>query len=155
MKDKLFVLIVIFFLLILCALFFSNAAIAEEKTAVAVYVGMKKCKECHPEHVTSYYSWKYSRNFRIIQMRKKDKDPNCLPCHTTGYGKPGGFSSVQETPNMINKQCECCHGPASLHLKAPDKREHQKMLSIPKNVCTVCHSGHRHPGYCVTFDYER
>ena len=148
MKDRFFVLIAIFFLLIFPPLFFSNATIAEEKkTAVAVYVGMEKCKECHPKHVQSYYSWKYSKNFRVIKMRGKDNDPGCLPCHTTGYGKPGGFSSVQETPGMINKQCESCHGPASLHLKAPTKREHQETLSIPQNVCTSCHSGHKHPGY--------
>jgi hypothetical protein len=113
----------------------------------ATYVGMEKCKECHPEHVESYYSWKYSKNFRVIQMRKKDHDPNCVRCHTTGYGKPGGFTTVEGTPWMVNKQCESCHGPASLHLKAPTKLEHQETLSIPKNVCTVCHSGHKHPGY--------
>jgi len=113
----------------------------------ATYVGMEKCKECHPEHVESYYSWKYSKNFRIIQMRRKDHDPKCLPCHTTGYGKTGGFSSMEETPGMVNKQCESCHGPASLHLKAPTKLEHQETLSIPQNLCTTCHSGHKHPGY--------
>ena len=65
MKDRFFVLIAIFFLLIFPPLFFSDATIAEEKkTAVAVYVV-----------------------------------------------------------------------------------EHQETLSIPQNVCTSCHSGHKHPGY--------
>jgi len=148
-KDKAYISsssIIVIFLLIFFSFFFFNAAIAEEEKT-AVYVGMEACKECHQEHVTSYYSWKYSKNFRIIKMRKKDNDPNCLPCHTTGYGKPGGFVSVMETPDMINKQCESCHGPASLHLMAPTKREHQDTLSIPQNICTVCHSGHKHPGY--------
>jgi nitrate/TMAO reductase-like tetraheme cytochrome c subunit len=113
----------------------------------ATYVGMEKCKECHPEHVESYYSWKYSKNFRIIQMRKKDHDPSCLPCHVTGYGQPGGFSSMEESPGMVNKQCESCHGPASLHVKAPTKLEHQETLNVPRNICTDCHSGHKHPGY--------
>ncbi len=113
----------------------------------ATYVGMEKCKDCHPKHVETYYTWKYSRNFRIIQMRKREHDPKCLRCHTTGYGAKGGFSSVEDTPGMANKQCECCHGPASLHLKAPNRRQQQKTLTIPKNICTRCHSGHRHPGY--------
>jgi len=128
----------------LFALFAPSVWSEKEK---ATYVGMEKCKECHPEHVESYYSWKYSKNFRIIQMRRKDHDPNCLPCHTTGYGQKGGFSSMEETPGMVNKQCESCHGPASLHLKAPTKLEHQETLSIPENLCTTCHSGHKHPGY--------
>lgn len=118
-----------------------------EKEEKAVYVGMDKCNTCHPEHVRTYSEWKYSRNFRILQMRGKDHAPECLPCHTTGYGKSGGFISVEETPHMKNIQCEACHGPASLHVKAPTVEEHQKTLSVPKNVCTSCHHQHKHMGY--------
>ena len=120
---------------------------AQAAKGKATYVGMARCKECHPKEVETYLTWKYSKNFRIIQMRKKDRDPNCLRCHTTGFGQPGGFRSVEKTPDMANKQCESCHGPASLHLKAPTKEEHQRTLTIPKNLCTTCHSGHRHPGW--------
>lgn len=111
------------------------------------YVGMEKCKECHPEDVKTYSEWKYSRNFRILEMRGKEHDPKCVPCHTTGYGQPGGFVSVEETPHMKNVQCESCHGPASLHVKAPTVEEHQRTLSVPKNVCTICHRQHEHMGY--------
>ncbi|NVL89979.1 MAG: hypothetical protein HWN69_03140 [Desulfobacterales bacterium] len=111
------------------------------------YVGMEKCKECHPGDVKTYSEWKYSRNFRILEMRGKEHDPQCVPCHTTGYGKPGGFVSVEETPHMKNVQCEACHGPASLHVKAPTIEEHQRTLSIPRNVCTTCHHQHEHVGY--------
>ena len=62
----------------------------ETKEEKAVYVGMNKCKTCHPEHVKTYSDWKYSKNFRILEMRGKDHDPQCLSCHTTGYGKKGG-----------------------------------------------------------------
>jgi len=122
-------------------------AYAEKKERVAIYVGMNKCKSCHPEHVKAYSEWKYSRNFRILEMRGKDHDPECLPCHTTGYGQQGGFVNVEDTPHMKNIQCEACHGPASLHLKAPTVEEHQETLSIPKNICTTCHRQHKHMGY--------
>jgi hypothetical protein len=111
------------------------------------FVGMEKCKDCHPEDVKTYSEWKYSRNFRILEMRGKEHDPQCLPCHTTGYGKPGGFVSVEETPHMKNVQCETCHGPASLHVKAPTVEEHQRTLSVPENICTTCHRQHEHMGY--------
>ncbi|MBW2566213.1 MAG: hypothetical protein JRE24_04855 [Deltaproteobacteria bacterium] len=48
---------------------------------------------------------------------------------------------------MKNVQCESCHGPASLHVIAPTVEEHQRTLSIPKNVCTTCHRQHEHMGY--------
>ena len=111
------------------------------------YVGMKKCKDCHPGHVKTYSEWKYSRNFRILEMRGKDHDPECLRCHTTGYGKPGGFVDIETTPDMKNIQCEVCHGPASLHVSAPTVEVHQRKLSIPKNICTECHYQHKHMGY--------
>lgn len=152
MRMKILSITMITGLLAFCLFAFNTPYLWAEKEKgaekeKAVFVGMDKCKECHPEHVDSYLSWIYSRNFRVIQMRKKDHDPGCLPCHTTGFGKTGGFVSVEKTPRMVNKQCESCHGPASLHLKAPTRLEHQKTLSIPKNICTSCHSGHKHPGY--------
>lgn len=125
-------------------------AMAEEagrEGAKLYYVGMEKCGGCHPEHVETYSEWKYSRNFRILEMRGKEHDPQCVPCHTTGFGEPGGFVSVEQTPHMKNVQCEACHGPASLHVSAPTLKEHQRTLSIPKNTCTRCHRQHKHMGY--------
>ena len=124
-----------------------SSTLAEKAKEEPYYVGMEKCNECHPEYVKTYSEWKYSRNFRILEMRHKEHDPQCLPCHTTGYGQPGGFVSVEETPHMKNIQCEACHGPASLHVKAPTVEEHQRTLSIPTNICTRCHRQHEHMGY--------
>jgi len=127
--------------------FQTPSASAEKGEEKVIYVGMEKCKECHAEYVKTYSEWKYSKNFRILEMRGRDHDPQCLPCHTTGYGQPGGFVSVEDTPHMKNVQCESCHGPASLHVKAPTIEEHLETLSIPKNICTGCHRQHRHIGY--------
>ena len=144
-KRTVFFITIVYFCMILQ--FQVYTAFAEAKEEEAVYVGMNKCKKCHPEHVKTYSDWKYSRNFRILEMRGKDRDPRCLRCHTTGYGKKGGFKSIEMTPHMKNVQCEACHGPASLHVKAPTVEEHLKTLSIPKNVCTSCHYQHKHIGY--------
>ncbi|MCK4787882.1 MAG: hypothetical protein KAV87_29280 [Desulfobacteraceae bacterium] len=142
----------VFLITILCLCIVTQFQIPSSLAAEKVkekpyYVGMEKCKECHPEHIETYSHWKYSRNFRILELREMADDPRCLPCHTTGYGKPGGFVSVEKTPHMKNIQCETCHGPASLHLKAPTIEEHQRTLNIPVNICTTCHRQHKHMGY--------
>jgi len=93
----------------------------------ANYVSAKVCKWCHE---VQYLSWtktsKSSKAWNVLkpgaEYKKKlaagldpekdyTHDPNCLKCHTTGYGKPGGFISVEKTPDLINVQCESCHGP--------------------------------------------
>ena len=127
-------------IVLIIILFLASQSLAEQ----AVYVGMDKCKACHSKIVKEYSGFKRSRNFRILEMRGKEHDPQCLPCHTTGYGKPGGFVSVEKTPHLKNVQCETCHGPASLHLKATTLEEKRKTVKVPHNICTKCHTQHGH-----------
>ena len=120
---------------------------AGDKDEQAVYVGWGKCEPCHAALVEAYGGFKRSRNFRILEMRRRDHDQQCLPCHTTGYGEPGGFVSVEKTPHLTNVQCETCHGPASLHINATTREEKKNTLSIPRNLCTRCHTQHGHREY--------
>ena len=131
-----------------CCLWFPvSGAFAEEEKEQAVFVGWDKCKPCHAALVEAYGGFKRSRNFRILEMRGREHDQQCLPCHTTGYAAPGGFVSVDKTPHLTNVQCETCHGPASLHIKATTREEKKKTLSIPRNLCTECHNTHGHREY--------
>lgn len=106
-----------------------SAALAAEP---ATFVGAKKCKACHLKQYTTWSATKMSAAFellrpgaraeakrRVKQDPAKDytHDPNCLGCHTTGYGKPGGFRSIEETPELAGVQCEACHGAHSGVLK--------------------------------------
>jgi hypothetical protein len=96
------------------------------------YVGSKKCKMCH---IKQYNSWKKTKMAQALEVLKPGEaveakethgidpdsdytaDSECLQCHTTGYGKPGGFVSVDETPGMAGVGCESCHGPGGQYLE--------------------------------------
>jgi hypothetical protein len=102
----------------------------------AKYVGTKKCKACHSNAKmggTHYKVWETLTMAKAMENLKpgvkadaktkagldpqKDyaTDAKCLKCHTTGYGEPGGFESVEKTPNLANVGCESCHGAGSAY----------------------------------------
>ena len=77
----------------------------------------------------------------------RDSNLDCVSCHVTGYGKPGG-STVTFNDKLQNVQCEECHGPGSLHAKAPSK----KGLIVEKPPAEGCVSACHHPPHVEGFD---
>ncbi len=121
----------------------SPAASAE---TVPTYVGSKACQPCHPNEYKSFMAYaKKSRSFRSIERMKKgltkEEIEQCYSCHTTGYGRPGGFVSPEETPHLKNAGCEVCHGPGSLHVKTKDSGDIRAKLTMKD--CETCHTSER------------
>jgi hypothetical protein len=131
------------------------------------YVGAKKCKACHLKEFNSWSETKMAKSFELLQpgvsaaAKKKAKlnpdkdytaDPVCLACHTTGYGKPGGFVSVASTPDLAGVQCEMCHGPGGTFIQKENmsltNKEYKKadlvklglVGEITKSQCENCHN---------------
>ena len=79
------------------------AAIAFAQGEPKGYVGTEACKGCHEKEHTSFATHsKMGTSFKGIARMKKgltgEEIKKCYECHTTGYGKPGGFKSEAETP---------------------------------------------------------
>ncbi len=132
------------------------------------YVGVELCRVCHIPHFESWSKTRMSNTFELLkpgvrsEAKKKagldpkadyTSNPACLTCHTTGFGRPGGFVSMEKTPGMANVQCEMCHGPGSIYaemmlkVRGTYRREDYikkgKMIlpSEKQNVCTQkCHN---------------
>lgn len=96
------------------------------------FVGTKGCKKCHLKQYKSWAETKMANAYDLLkpgeraEAKKKvgldptkdyTQDAECLPCHTTGYGKPGGFVSLEETPELVGVSCEMCHGAGSEYTK--------------------------------------
>jgi hypothetical protein len=99
----------------------ASAASAEEHA----FVGTKNCKKCHIKQYKSWAETKMAQTFETLKPGERaeaktaagldpDKDyttdPECLVCHVVGYGKEGGYTSVEETPDHVGVGCEMCHG---------------------------------------------
>jgi hypothetical protein len=112
----------------------------------AGYVGVDACTDCHDDARKVWDKTPHSGAYPTLQKEFKEYNLDCVSCHVTGYDKPGG-STVTHNQKLQNVQCETCHGPGSLHVKAPNKKG--LIVSSPKTeLCIGCH----HPPHVEAFD---
>ncbi len=137
------------------------------ETGAHAYVGSKKCKMCHLKESKSWAETKMAKSLTILNPGERaeekkaagldpgkdyTKDATCLPCHTTGYGKPGGYVDAESTPNLVGVGCEMCHGPGGTYTKSQYMSLKNKEYKIAELVavgmveeitieqCKVCHN---------------
>jgi len=119
---------------------------AESKNNTPKYVGSSVCKGCHEEEYKNFTTYaKKSRSFESIERVRKElteeEIKGCYQCHTTGYGKLGGFISPEKTPYLKNAGCEVCHGPGEFHVKTKSPKDIKRRLTLKD--CEVCHTSER------------
>ena len=136
------ILFSMFFMLSLTGWRAENGRCAEQPR----YLGSEACKECHAAEYGTFKQFnKKAHSFQSIARLKKGLDEaeqkKCYECHTTGYGKEGGFRSEQETPALKDAGCEVCHGPGSIHAETGDPKDIKGKLTAKD--CESCHSSER------------
>jgi hypothetical protein len=121
-------------------------AIGENTGEQPTYVGSAACKDCHEDAYYRFMTYaKKSKSFESIERLKtrltEEEIRKCYSCHTTGYGKPGGFVSPEKTPLLKNAGCEVCHGPGAVHVKTQSAADIISHLTTED--CEVCHTSER------------
>jgi hypothetical protein len=119
---------------------------AAQTVSAPLYVGSLACKPCHEKEYANFITYaKKNNSYESIERLQKglneDDLKKCYACHTTGYGKPGGFVSLQETPHLKNAGCEVCHGPGSAHVK--DVKPASIVGAPQIKECHQCHTSER------------
>jgi hypothetical protein len=114
-----------------------TAALAGMAAAEPRYEGRKKCGSCHRSQLESWDRTMHALAMDSLapQARAEAKkkagldpskdyrqDPDCVGCHSTGFGHEGGFDPKDPGRYLVGVGCESCHGPGSdyrlLHRKA-------------------------------------
>lgn len=166
---------------------FLRTAVAEApcgRVADAAYVGSKSCFKCHFKEHGSWTKKAHAKALEVLkpgqaaEAKTKAKldpakdytaDPSCVGCHTTGYGKPGGYPEVGKewtaeekarAPLLAGVGCESCHGPGekSNAFKVANKEykwaevEALGMVKPTEALCKGCHN-EKSPTY-KPFDFE-
>ena len=146
MPETKFLTLSICFVLLFFFSFSGNYAGKARCAEQPKYVGSDGCKECHADEYRTFKQFnKKAHSFQsIIRLQKGLEEAelkNCFECHTTGYGKEGGFRSEQETPQLKDAGCEVCHGPGSVHAETGDPKDIKGKLTAKD--CEACHNSER------------
>ena len=160
--------------LVLAGLCLPSLAGAEE----AQYLGSSKCKMCHIKQYKSWEATTMATSFETLKPQQKaeaktkagldpakdyTQDETCLPCHTVGYGKPGGYAAGSDNPGLLGVGCECCHGPGSQYVEHKKKNRDYKRADIyalgmtaPDEAnCLTCHNEKSPTHVEGSWDYEK
>jgi hypothetical protein len=79
------------------------------------YSGSEFCQACHRAQHSTWSLTTHAYAFETLAEHGKDRDPECLPCHTVGWNEPGGYSLERPAPFLEGVQCENCHGRGGPH----------------------------------------
>ena len=134
------------FILTLSLLIQAPLAAEQMGNKIPRYVGSDACKSCHENEYKYFMTYaKKASSFRSIERVRKglteEEIKGCYTCHTTGYGKPGGFISAEKTPHLKNAGCEVCHGPGEFHVSTGSPQHIKRKMKI--EACEVCHTSER------------
>ena len=112
------------------------------------YASSGACVNCHSDEFARWTLTGHAQAWRALIKRKETNNPECIGCHTTGYGEPGGFGELSATNIRKYKgvQCEACHGPMGGH---PNDKSVVSPL-VTEASCTGCHDEANSP----KFDYQ-
>ncbi|MCL5103074.1 MAG: cytochrome c family protein [Armatimonadetes bacterium] len=120
----------LFVLLLILVIASGVTVVAQDKK----YGGVDNCKMCHPDPYADWSKTAHAKSFDLLVNVGQEKNAECLPCHSTGYGK-GGFVDDAATPGLKGTTCEACHGPGADHMG--DKTKIQRVP--PATTCSACH----------------
>ncbi|HEY6000445.1 MAG TPA: multiheme c-type cytochrome [bacterium] len=110
------------------------------------YVGAPACGTCHPDQLREWSASGHARAMAALVRKKQDLNPECVRCHVTAFGEPGGYLPGRRGGvDLANVQCEACHGFGREH-----RGRGRIRAGVSEAICRRCHTSENSP----TFAYE-
>jgi len=116
------------------------------------YAGTESCAQCHP---AAYKVWResgHAKAFATLTALQADADPNCISCHTVGFGTATGYRrEAGPASAFLNVGCESCHGPGAEHvqMRKSGGEVTTHLREVGAGDCQKCHHGE----FSRPFDY--
>jgi hypothetical protein len=121
------------------------------------YVGSDRCESCHPKEFATWSASPHAHALASLETRGAEAKADCLKCHTTGFGEPGGFAAdaaAGSHPDLARVGCESCHGSGAAHIE-PEAKKIGTIISLGDKcdscvilqICGGCHDDANDPGF--------
>ena len=109
------------------------------------YATAAACTRCHTQEFARWTFSQHPRAWESLIREGQADNPECIGCHSTAYGEPGGFGELTQSNILRFKgvQCEACHGPLKGHPNADDIHP----LPITPDRCLGCHDEANSPNF--------
>ena len=107
------------------------------------YVGCTTCGICHKIVYEHWRKTTHSTSYSTLVNKEYRYDPECIKCHTTGYGYVSGFLNYENNSSLINVGCESCHGAGSSHIKYVT----EPFGVTDESNCVICHESEHSPKF--------
>ncbi len=123
----------------------------------ADYVGSAACQSCHAQEHATWSQHPHANAHATLAAKGEAGNADCLVCHTTALGRPGGFAAdakAEDHPQLAAVGCESCHGPGGEHVK-PESTKRGSIVSLGDKcdscvilqICGSCHDDANDPGF--------
>ena len=116
-----------------------------EQQAKNGYVSASACQNCHEQEYLQWSATRHAFAFETLLKKERYFDPNCVSCHTTGFGYQTGFQIGDESSAFKGVQCETCHGPGKQHVGNP--KQSNIRSGADTSLCLQCHDTKHSPGF--------
>ncbi len=121
--------------------------------AVGGFAGSGACLDCHASAAVAWRESHHARAFASLVRQEADADPNCLSCHTVGFGLPDGYRREFGGEKLTDVGCESCHGAGGRHVTERQRgiADGVKFRAIGAGDCQRCHQGE----FSRPFDFDK
>jgi hypothetical protein len=115
-----------------------------QTTTADLYAGEQACVSCHTSAHRVTLASPHAHAYTTLAQKGSEFDPECLRCHTVGYGAKDGFINLKTTPKLADVQCESCHGRGTSHIAAVQAGKTGRaatttLRAVTPNSCIRCH----------------
>lgn len=111
-----------------------------------------RCGTCHSDELDHWETKPHALSFETLKSEHKHKSPQCLVCHTTGFGRDDGYLNYNITAGLKTVNCTECHYVTGAHLTEPSQN---RSIMVTEEKCIRCHDHENSPEFEFTSFVEK